>query len=125
MRPHRVVLLVAAALLSLTCNEPERTMRVAPTDAVQCCFFVPYDGLAGSVMDEQCMPQPVCPRAGEDDAAKVCMPLACRRGDTSPYGRAGPKGTAGTTGSCTFDADHTRIVPGGCPGVVEAGMPRM
>jgi len=117
MRPHHVVLLVVASLGLLACNEPDRVLRVAPNDAVRCCFYVPYDGLVAPVLDEQCLPRPVCPRPGDENAEDVCMPLACKSGDDSPYGRSGPKGTVAITGNCTLDVEHTRIEPGGCGGM--------
>jgi hypothetical protein len=118
MRFHRFVLalaLVAPAAGMVTCKEPE-PLRVEPGDAVRCCFFVPYDGLAGAEQTEECMPHPVCAGPGHADTEDVCLPLACKSGDATPYGRSGPSGTTVVTGSCTFDVRRTTVEHGACAG---------
>lgn len=113
MSHHRLVLALVAPLAVLTCNEP-KPLPVEPSDAVRCCFLVPYDGLAGSEQASECMTHLVCPQLGEDDTEDVCDPLSCKSDDIMPYGHPGPSGTTIVTGNCTFDVRLTTVEHGGC-----------
>ncbi len=109
-----VLILGIAPIVGLaTCREPE-PLKVEAGDAVRCCFLVPYDGLAGTEQEEQCLPQPVCAGPDHEDTEDVCKPLACESGDETPYGRPGPSGNEEVSGNCTFDVRRTTVQHGAC-----------
>jgi hypothetical protein len=109
-------LIVIAVLLVASAGCKKKPVDVKPNDQVQCCFFVPYEGLNGQMIQaEQCRVELVCAQAGEVDTKDVCEPLACKTGDVNPYDTLGPGGASITVGNCTVDYGSTVVIPDGCP----------